>query len=189
MKIICLPFHSPDFYLKPDTALLRKNQAFYRPDACSRLSGAMALVVKINRLGRHIAPRFANRYYDETSIGFCLYADDVLENLQQQGRPWGPAVALDYSAPLAEPFIPLSQSQPLDSIFSWAAPPLAWEGRLEATLGSSPIDEAISRVSQYIFLKMGDLLWIELHTPQILQTGQEVLAHYGTQTQLRVPIK
>ena len=189
MKIICIPFQSPDFYIKPDTALLRKDQAFYRPDNCARLSGALALVVKINRLGRHIAPRFASRYYDETSIGFCLYAQDVLESLQQQGRPWGPAVALDYSAPLAEPFIPLTQAQPLDSIFSWTAPPLAWEGRLEALDERSPVDEAIARISQYIFLKMGDLLWIELHAPQILLPGQEVLAHYGAQAQLCIPIK
>ena len=189
MKIICLPFQSPDFYLKPDTALLRKDQAFYCPDNCNRLSGALALVVKINRLGRHIAARFASRYYSETSLGFCLYAQDVLESLQQQGRPWGPAVALDYSAPLAEPFIPLTQAQPLDSVFSWTAPPLSWEGRIEASSGLSPIDEALARVSQYIFLKMGDLLWIELHAPQVLQAGQEVLAHYGTQAHLRVPIK
>ena len=189
MKIICLPFQSPDFYLKPDTALLRKDQAFYRPDGCGRLSGALALVVKINRLGRHIAPRFAFRYYDETSIGFCLYADDVLERQQQQGRPWGPAVALDYSAPIAEPFIPLSQARPLDSVFSWTAPPLSWEGRLEAPSGISPIDTAIAHISQYIFLKMGDLLWIELHAPQILEPGQEVLAHYGNQAHLALPIK
>ncbi|NBU92580.1 MAG: 2-hydroxyhepta-2,4-diene-1,7-dioate isomerase, partial [Flavobacteriia bacterium] len=43
----------PVFFLKPDTALLREN-TFYLPDFTQDLHYECELVVKINKMGKHI---------------------------------------------------------------------------------------------------------------------------------------
>ena len=172
MKLICFPCQSRHFYLKPDTAILRSGRAFYTPQNVSRIEGALALVVKIDRLGRHIAPRFASRYYNETALGFCLYAADILEQNRVQGVSWGEACSFDYSAPLSDTFKPLIQRSINPCTFSWRTATQAWS----CVVKENPVDPLLSYLSQYIFLKMGDLIWIELHPPVPLIAGEEVCA-------------
>ncbi|MCL1974473.1 MAG: fumarylacetoacetate hydrolase family protein [Bacteroidetes bacterium] len=163
MKLICLPVQSPHFYLKPDTALLRNGRCFYLPDHCPRISGSLALVVRITRLGRHIAPQFAPRYYHETALGFCLYATDLLEQNSAAGASWAPACALDYSAPLSDIFDPLQEEE----VFAWKE----WQGGLNRS-----IDQSIADISRSISLRMGDLIWIELHPPTPLLVPSQIVA-------------
>ena len=167
MKLICLPCQSPHFYLRPDTALMRNGRIFYIPDFCRQISGAMALVVRINRLGRQIAPRFAHRYYQETALGFCLYAADLLKQNQASGVSWTPACALDYSAPLSDFFSPASEYPPDQEVFAWEQ----WQGSL-----SDSIDQSVSHISHYISLRMGDLIWLELHPPILLSVPSQIHA-------------
>ena len=54
----------PVIFLKPDTALLRNNEPFFVPDFANEFHYETELVIKINRLGKNIAPQFANRYYE-----------------------------------------------------------------------------------------------------------------------------
>ena len=44
----------PQFFMKPDTALLRNNDPFYVPDFSQEVHYETELVVKINRVGRAI---------------------------------------------------------------------------------------------------------------------------------------
>ena len=170
MKLICFPHQSRHFYLRPETAILRNGNAFYIPERVDRMEGALALVVKINRLGRHIAPKFAGRYYHETALGFCLYAADVLEQNRMEGAPWGEACSFDYSAPLSDAFRPVLQYPVDGSMLSWKTTHQSWID----TLQGNPIDPLLSYLSQYIFLKMGDLIWIELHKPVPFTSGEEI---------------
>ena len=172
MKLICLPWQSRHFYLKPDTAILRSGRTFYIPEQSARIEGVLALVVKIDRLGRHIAARFASRYYNETALGFCLYAADILEQNRVQGVSWGEACSFDYSAPLSDLFRNIIQYPVKKCTFSWKSATHIWEHTIE----ESTIDSILSHLSQYIFLKMGDLIWIELHHPVALTAGDEIRA-------------
>ena len=156
MKLICFPFQSHHFYLKPESAILRNGSSFYTPNQTSNIKGALALVVKIDRLGRHIIQKYAHRYYHETALGFCLYAADILEDNRSLGVSWAPACALDYSAPLSVFFPIVSHPNFMTDVYGWES----WSGVLIES-----IDEVISFVSQSIFLKMGDLIWFELHPP------------------------
>jgi len=63
----------PLFFLKPDTALLRNNDPFYIPDFSQEVHYECELVVRIDRLARHIAPRFAHRLYAEVGTGHRLH--------------------------------------------------------------------------------------------------------------------
>ena len=77
MKIICIGRNyvnhakelgnaipsEPVFFLKPDTAISPKGHPFFIPDFTSNVHYEVELVIKINRLGKHIEEGFAHKYY------------------------------------------------------------------------------------------------------------------------------
>ena len=67
----------PVIFMKPDTAALKNNKPFYIPDFSSELHYETEIIVKISRLGKNIAPKFAHRYYEEIGLGVDFTARDV----------------------------------------------------------------------------------------------------------------
>ena len=67
----------PVLFMKPDTALLKDGKPFMLPDFSNEIHYETELVVKINRLGKNIAERFAHRYYDEITVGIDFTARDI----------------------------------------------------------------------------------------------------------------
>ena len=72
----------PVIFMKPDSALLKDSKPFFIPDFSQQVDYETELVVRINRLGKNIAPRFASRYYDAVTVGIDFTARD----LQRQFR-------------------------------------------------------------------------------------------------------
>lgn len=91
MKIICIGRNyaehanemnapiptEPILFMKPETALLQKNLSFYYPEFSKDIHFETEIVLKISKMGRHIEPMFANRYYDEIGIGIDFTARDI----------------------------------------------------------------------------------------------------------------
>ena len=71
----CSP--EPIWFLKPDTALLRNNDPFYIPAFSHEVHYECELVVRIDRVGKSIAERFAHRYYKEVGLGIDFTARDL----------------------------------------------------------------------------------------------------------------
>lgn len=63
--------------MKPDSALLKDSKPFFIPDFSQQVDYETELVVRINRLGKNIAPRFASRYYDAVTVGIDFTARDL----------------------------------------------------------------------------------------------------------------
>ncbi|MDT8347215.1 MAG: fumarylacetoacetate hydrolase family protein, partial [Flavobacteriaceae bacterium] len=59
----------PVIFLKPDSAVLPKNHPFVIPTFTDDIHYEVELLVKINRLGKHVEERFAHKYYDEIGLG------------------------------------------------------------------------------------------------------------------------
>ena len=57
-----------------DSALLNDSKPFFIPDFSQQVDYETELVVRINRLGKNIAPRFASRYYDAVTVGIDFTA-------------------------------------------------------------------------------------------------------------------
>jgi 2-keto-4-pentenoate hydratase/2-oxohepta-3-ene-1,7-dioic acid hydratase in catechol pathway len=76
----------PVVFMKPDTALLRNNKPFYVPDFSQELHYETELIVKIDRIGKNIAPRFASRYYSEIGLGVDFTARDLQRKLKAEGK-------------------------------------------------------------------------------------------------------
>ncbi len=148
----------PTIFMKPDTALLRENRPFYIPHFSNEVDYEAELVVRINRLGKNIEERFASRYYSEVAFGIDFTARDVQRRLRAEGQPWEIAKAFDGSAAISQ-FVPLTNLDNANDIdFS-----LRRNG-IEVQHASSrqmlfSIDRLIAYISQFFFLKMGDLIY------------------------------
>ena len=149
----------PLFFLKPDTALLRNNDPFYIPRFSERVDYECELVVKINRVGKCIDRRFAHRYYDEVGLGIDFTARDLQRKAIEEGLPWEASKCFDHSAALSPEFVPLAELGTIDNLrFE-----LKINGEVRQTGVTSEmlfsVDEIISHVSQYMTLKIGDLIY------------------------------
>ena len=148
----------PVVFMKPDTALLRNNKPFFIPDFTEELHYETELIIKINRLGKNIAPKYAHRYYSEIGLGVDFTARDVQRRLKNEGKPWEISKAFDNSAVIGD-FVPVEKLGNVQDIhFS-----LNLNGTT-VQLGHSadmifPIDELIAYVSCFFTLKIGDILF------------------------------
>jgi len=150
----------PVWFLKPDTALLRNNDAFYIPAFSQEVHYECELVVRIDRVGRAIAEKFAHRYYYEVGLGIDFTARDLQRQAIAQGLPWERAKAFDRSAALSPEFVPLTR---LGGNVQNLRFELALNGEVRQRGYTREmlcsVDRIIATVSQYITLRMGDLLF------------------------------
>lgn len=149
----------PVFFLKPDTALLRRNKPFYYPDFSEDIHYECELVVKISKLGKNIQKKFAHTYYEEIGLGIDFTARDLQAVSKKKGLPWEIAKAFDQSAPLSVDFIPKSEFRDMQSI-----PFRLYKNGEPVQEGSSGdmifgIDDLIVYLSQFFTLKTGDLIF------------------------------
>jgi len=178
MKIIVVDKNN-QFRLIPDSALLLKHRPFFRPDHVQALHAKIALVVKINRLGKHIQEKFAPTYYDE--IGFAIhFYDKICLDLQiQKGLPWERATCFDGSFTLSE-LAKISEICPANGIVVHVGAnnylPLPMGANvannylpLQASSQTFSIESVfhqipaiISELSTHMTLKIGDYIAIEL---------------------------
>lgn len=146
---------SPVIFLKPDTCLLPKNHPFVYPPFSESIHYEAEIVVKINRLGKHIQEEFAHRYYSEISVGLDLTARDIQAKCKEKGLPWEKAKAFDYSAPVGK-FLPVKDIK--NTAFQLHKNgELVQDGNSNMMLNS--VDKLIAYVSQYFTLKIGDLIF------------------------------
>ena len=93
-----LELTEPTIFMKSDSSLLKDGKPFFIPDFSSEIHYETELVVKIDRLGKNIAERFAHRYYSEVTVGIDFTARDLQRRLREQGLPWEISKAFDNSA-------------------------------------------------------------------------------------------
>lgn len=148
----------PVIFMKPETALLTPRQPFFYPKFSKDVHHEVEIVVRINKVGKNIAERFAYKYYQEITVGIDFTARDIQQQLKTKGLPWELAKAFDGSAPLGT-FINKSEFESVNDIsFSLNVNGSQKQKGNSAEMIHS-IDKIISFVSAYITLKKGDLIF------------------------------
>ena len=175
----------PVFFMKPETCLIRKNRPFFYPDFSQDIHHEVELVLRMNRVGKNIATRFAHKYYDEIGIGIDFTARDVQAELKKKGLPWEKAKAFDGAAPLSDTFLPKDTFKNLGNISFHldVNDRTVQKGNTKDLLFT--FDELISYVSRFVTLKKGDLIFTG--TPEgvgPVQKGDRLQAYLGDQNLL-----
>ena len=173
MKIICIGRNyrkhieelgndipdEPVVFLKPDTALVPKNNPLFLPGFSKEIHYETEIVLRINRLGKAITEQFASRYYDAIGLGLDLTARDLQNRLKSRGLPWEKAKAFDFSALVSKEFIPVSHFKDLNNI------------RFRLDINGKTVqkgntgnmihrfDALVAYVSRFFTLRTGDLIF------------------------------
>jgi len=149
---------NPVVFLKPDSSVIAKNQNFIIPSFSNEIHHEVELVIKINKVGKHIDKSFSHKYYDEIGLGIDFTARDIQNNLKEKGHPWEKSKAFDNSCMVGK-FLKKEKLEDISKIeFSLIKNnELVQSGCSNDMLWK--IDELISYVSQYFTLKIGDLIF------------------------------
>lgn len=148
----------PVVFIKPDSAILPKDQDFYIPEFSNDVHYEVEVLVKIKKVGKHIDRKFAHNYYDEVGLGIDFTARDLQSKLKEKGLPWEKAKGFDGAAVIGK-WVPKSGFKDLNFLhFS-----LVKNGN-EVQKGNTKlmlwkIDELVAHVSQFFMLKKGDILF------------------------------
>jgi 2-keto-4-pentenoate hydratase/2-oxohepta-3-ene-1,7-dioic acid hydratase in catechol pathway len=148
----------PVVFMKPDTALLKDGNPFFIPDFSDRIDYETEIVVRINRLGKNIAERFAHRYYDEITVGIDFTARDLQKKLKESGLPWEICKGFDNSAALGT-FISKNEAENLQNLRFH----LDINGKTVQTGNTHDmiysVDKIIAYISRFFTLKIGDIIF------------------------------
>lgn len=204
MKIICIGQNykahvaemnssvpeEPMFFIKPDTSLLHRNRPFYYPDFTTDLHYEAEIVVKIDRVGKHIQTRFAKNYYQEVAFGIDLTARDLQRKCKALGHPWEICKGFEHSAPVSQ-FVDLED---IGLQINGIPFRLEQNGVVVQQGNTSDmifhVDEIIAHISKFMTLKTGDLIFTG--TPQgvgPLAIGDVLEGFIGDQKMLSMKIK
>ena len=88
----------PLIFLKPATAMLVNNKAFYYPEFSKDIHYEVEILLKIVKNGRYVQPEFADDYYQQIGLGIDFTARDLQSQLKAKGHPWEIAKGFDNSA-------------------------------------------------------------------------------------------
>lgn len=171
MKIICIGRNyaehakelgneipeNPVIFMKPDTALLKKNTDFYIPEFSQDVHYETEVVIKISKGGKYIQEENAEKYFDEIALGIDFTARDLQSSLKQKGLPWELSKGFDGSAVVSE-FFPKEDFN-LNSLnfFLLKNKEKVQDGNTTMMLFSPA--KIIAFVSQYFTLRTGDLIF------------------------------
>ena len=166
MKIVCIDnaLHSADdlcLSVRSDSSVLRNNDAFYMPSFSQDMRCTVGYYLRVTRLAKCINEKFASRCYDAVGVAVAFMAQDVVERCCALGRPCDEAYCFDKSIALSpEPVEPVAVG----------------EGALQVKIGNAlvcsnlselkiSLDKALSRASELLTLKTGDVVYIAATEP------------------------
>lgn len=172
MKIICIGRNyaehikelsnerptDPVVFIKPDSAVLPKDQDFYIPEFSDDIHYEVEVLVKIKKVGKHIDPKFAHKYYDEIGLGIDFTARDLQAQLKEKGLPWEKAKGFDGAAVIGK-WLPKTDLKDLKNLHFTLTKndKVVQNGDTSKMLWS--VDELIGYVSKFFTLKKGDVLF------------------------------
>ena len=171
MKIICIGRNyakhieelanerpdNPVVFLKPDSSILPNKNPFFIPPFSNDIHYEVEVLIKINKVGKHIASKFAYKYYDEIGLGIDFTARDIQQKCKEKGLPWEKAKAFDGSAVIGN-FYDKNEFDLENLSFQLLKNnEIVQKGNTQSMLWK--IDELISYVSQYFTLKKGDIIF------------------------------
>lgn len=147
----------PVIFLKPDSAILNAREPFFIPDFSDDIHYEGELVVRINRIGKHIEERFAHKYYQEITVGIDFTARDLQAKLKEKGLPWELAKGFDRSAVIGN--WQNKEAFDIKNLHFYLFKNGAEVQHGDTSLMLFSVDKIISFVSRYFTLKIGDVIY------------------------------
>ena len=147
----------PVIFLKPDTSIIQKNQPFFIPEFSNEIHYEIEIILKFNRLGKHIESKFSKKYFNQISLGIDFTARDFQNKFKERGLPWDISKGFDNSALIGD--WKSIKTYDLDNLNFR----LEKNGKIVQQSNSKnmiwKIDELIAYASKYFTIKIGDIMF------------------------------
>lgn len=140
-------------HVLPDSALLIPKRPLFLPDLQGPIKAYAAWAIRVNRLGRCISERFAERYYDKVSIAACLVAEGFCEQMRSLNGSDIAAYSFDGAVCLGE-WINASESEALEGAIQIEDQ----KALLKECDWKEKADKAITLLSKYQTIRQGDII-------------------------------
>jgi 2-keto-4-pentenoate hydratase/2-oxohepta-3-ene-1,7-dioic acid hydratase in catechol pathway len=116
------------------------------------------VLVKIDRIGKHIDSKFSHKYYNEIGLGIDFTARDLQSKLKEKGLPWEKAKSFDGAAVIGN-WVDKTKFESIDSLNFHLN-----KNEKKVQIGNTQnmlwkVDEIIAYVSKYFTLKIGDVIF------------------------------
>ena len=179
MKIIALKGNygtdtatMPEIYVMADSALQKSGRPLFIPGWAERFGSREHLVLRVGRLGKNIASRFAMRYIDAVTVGFAVQAYGINGGV---GEDSPIATSWDGAALVGE-FVDINQVDINEIEIATYN-----KGALMHTIHSSEmsvkVPQIVEYVSRYFTLKNGDLIFTgSAFEPEMLSIDDRLTA-------------
>ena len=149
---------NPIIFLKPDTSIKKKNTPFFIPSFSNYIDHEVELIVRINRIGKHIQKEYSHKYYQEISLGIDFTARKLQNELKKDSLPWEKSKAFDGSALIGK-WISKDSFSNLKSINFELFKNKKSIQKENTSRMIWDIDSIISYCSTYFTLKIGDIIF------------------------------
>lgn len=146
-----------EMVLKGDSCLLNGRKPMFIPEWTKQLGVTECVILRVSRLGKEIAARFADRYYDAYAYGADFVALDALSEAKKEGKPWTKSIAFDYSLAIGE----------------WIDKGESLELKGESYILSP--QEAIEQASKVMTIRQGDLIYIQTPSAPRVVNKEEII--------------
>ena len=148
----------PVIFMKPKGAILGPEKPLFYPEFTDDLHYECEVVVRLCKNGKHIQKKFANKYYDQVTVGIDFTARDLQNELKKKGLPWEISKGFDGSAVIGT-FVPVTEDmsvQDLDFQLKLNSQ-VVQTGNTRDMLFT--IDAIIAYVSKFFVLNIGDMIF------------------------------
>ena len=175
---------TPSCYLMADSSVLYTGRPFFIHDFAEAFVAAPSIVVRMGRLGKCVAPKFAHRYWDAVTAGFnvqaCRSRDAGLEALDR---------AFDGAAIVGDWVEQASLDDPMHATVSLAVNGEEVSSHCLDDM-QQPLDELMAAVSSRCSIKMGDAIFTgDAGGGYTLAPGDRLTATIGGKPVLDVKVK
>ncbi len=175
MKIIGFIYRNggAELVLQGDSCLLNGRKPFFVPEWSQEIGVTPCMILRVSRLGKEIAPKFASRYYDAVAPGEDFIAMDKARELAAAGKPWTPAIAFDYSLAIGEGKEGVNELRN-EGVNEWIMTP----------------EVAIEQASKVMTIRQGDLIYIQAkRAPRLVQKEEIITVEVDGEEKLYCKIK
>jgi len=136
--------------IKPDSALLRNNDDFYIPSWSEQPQAEVGLFFRINKIGKSVSMKFADRYLSEAGLSIMFYMSDAKNIVAKH--------AFDKS-------LAVSKSLSIDEFYN-SAKDISLVKNGDAielpSITSEGVNEHFIEATKMVTCKIGDVLFIPL---------------------------
>ncbi len=169
MNIITTTYNSNFFYIRPDISLNRDSNDYFCPEEIKEFTVAPFLYVRMDRAGKAVQAKFAQRYYSSIGYGLNITAKSLIDSSHPQSFLM--ANSLDNST-IISPLYGID-SFPFDKLKGTPLTANCKNGTIEDVIVL--FNRKIEQISSLASFKTGDFIAIEIAEEKSILIGDRIL--------------